>query len=173
DRVHAYRQSCLECIQRPPLAADELLENPKPHTFPDSSDSSGMESSDAGSREEVLKNQFKDCLMCFACRDICPLCYCTQCFVDVEKSHWLSTQASIDRVLDFHFFRAHHIAGRCTECGACETACPMNISVRQLVTRLNQDIKEKSHYVPGLELDAEAPDGLFRPSYHEHSRRQR
>lgn len=172
DRVHAYRQSCLECIQRAPISADELLQNPETPKFPDSVQTSDQESQDAGTREEALKHQFKDCLMCFACRDICPLCYCTQCFVDVEKSHWLTAQASIDKILDFHFFRAHHIAGRCTECGACESACPMNISVRQLVTKLNRNIKESSKYIPGLELEAEAPDGIFRPSYHEHSRRQ-
>lgn len=172
DRADAYRQSCMECIQRAPRSADELLDNPQPCRIPDQAQTAEQEPSDPAAREAALKHQFKDCLMCFACRDICPLCYCSQCFVDVEKSHYLSTLASIDKVLDFHFLRAHHIAGRCTECGACETACPMNISVRQLVTRLNRDIKENSDFVPGLEMDAEAPDGVFRPSYHEHSRRQ-
>ena len=172
DRIDAYRQSCMECIQRTPLSADELLDNPQPHRIPDIACISEQKPRDADAREEALKHQFKNCLMCFACRDICPLCYCSQCFVDVEKSHWLSTQASINKILDFHFLRAHHIAGRCTECGACETACPMNISVRQLVTKLNRDIKENSDYVPGLAVDAKAPDGVFRPSYHEHSRRQ-
>ena len=172
DRVDAYRQSCLECIQRMPLSPDEMLENPEPRKIPDGAQASDQNFSDGAEKEIVLKHRFKDCLMCFACREICPLCYCSQCFVDVEKSHWLSTQTPIDKVLDFHFLRAHHIAGRCTECGACETACPMNISLRQLVTKLNRDIKNTSGYVPGLELDATAPDGVLRPSYHEHSRRQ-
>ena len=173
DRADLYRQACLDCIQRAPLSADHLLQNPEPRRQPDNTAPSAEKSpKDSITREETLKALFKDCLMCFACRDICPLCYCSQCFVDVEKSHWLSARASIDRLLDFHFFRAHHIAGRCTECGACETACPMNISVRQLATKLNRDLAESSGYIPGLELGAEAPDGVFRPSYHEHSGRR-
>lgn len=173
DRASVYRQSCLECIQHAPLSADELFQNPEPHRRPDSGDSSGEKPSlDSDTKEDALRNHFKDCLMCFACRDICPLCYCSRCFVDVEKSHWLTAQAAIDRVLDFHFFRAHHIAGRCTECGACETACPMNISVRQLVTKLNRDIAESTKYIPGMKMDGDVPDGVFRPSYHEPSRRR-
>lgn len=173
DRADLYRQACLDCIQQAPLSAEHLLQNPEPRRRPDSAaPQTEIFPQDSITREETLKDMFKDCLMCFACRDICPLCYCSHCFVDVEKSHWLSAQASIDRLLDFHFLRAHHIAGRCTECGACETACPMNISVRQLATRLNRDLAQSSGYIPGLEPGAEAPDGVFRPSYHEHSGRR-
>jgi ferredoxin len=173
DRADVYRQACLDCIQQAPLSADHLFKNSEPRQRPGSENPPVEESpQDSITREATFKAMFKNCLMCFACRDICPLCYCSQCFVDVEKSHWLSAQAPIDRILDFHFMRAHHIAGRCTECGACETACPMNIPVRQLATRLNRDIAESSGYIPGLALGAEAPDGVFRPSYHEHSERR-
>ena len=171
ERETLSRQSCLECIQPGPVTADDWIVKPKPILRPAGADTSSFSpSEDPGNRKKHLAELFSQCLMCFGCRDICPLCYCNQCFVDVEKSHWLSTQTPIDSVLDFHFFRAHHIAGRCTECGACETVCPMNISVRQLVTRLNKDIEKATGYIPGLKLDADPPDGVFRPSYHELSK---
>ena len=169
-----YRQACLECYQSSPLSADDWILKPVKatplqdrHEAPDL-----LESADPTNRLDQLRDIFKHCLMCFACRDACPLCYCNKCFVDIEKSHWLSTQSALDSVLDFHFFRAHHIAGRCTGCGACESACPMNIPVRQLVKKLNADIEKSTGYIPGLATKTEPPVGLFRPSYHESPERR-
>jgi formate dehydrogenase (coenzyme F420) beta subunit len=168
-----YRQACLECIQSSPLKADHWISKPAGamplHGCSDTLHLFG--SDDPENRQNQLRDMFKHCLMCFACRDACPLCYCNHCFVDVEKTHWLSTQSSLDNILDFHFFRAHHIAGRCTDCGACESACPMNIPVRQLVKKLNADIEKSTGYIPGIETEIEPPMGTFRPSYHESERR--
>jgi len=164
-----YRQACLECIQSSPLSVDDWVLAPTDATplqaCSDTPDLFG--SPNPKNRLEQLRNMFKRCLMCFACRDACPLCYCNRCFVDIEKSHWLSTQSAPDSVLNFHFFRAHHIAGRCTDCGACESACPMNIPVRQLVKKLNSDIEKSTGYIPGLDIKTEPPVSVFRPSYHE------
>ena len=41
------------------------------------------------------------------------------------------TQDEAD-VATFHLLRAFHCAGRCTDCGACESACPQGIKVRVL-----------------------------------------
>lgn len=175
EKETLYRQACLECIRSHPLSADDWIMKPDnakpPLDIYEEEAPHLLESADPESRLEQLRDMFKQCLMCFACRDACPLCYCNQCFVDTEKSHWLSTQSPLDSVLDFHFFRAHHIAGRCTDCGACESACPMNIPVRQLVKKLNTDIEKATGYIPGIETETEPPMGTFRPSYHESERR--
>ena len=168
-----YRQACLECLRSRPVTADDWITEPAAAASSEhSAAAADWWSKDATERKEHLLDMFRHCLMCFSCRDACPLCSCANCFVDVEKSHWLATQPLIEGVLDFHFFRAHHIAGRCTGCGSCESACPMTISVRQLVTKLNADIEKASGYIPGLKMDADPPAGIFRPSYHELSRRR-
>lgn len=163
-----YRQSCREC-RHPAPDASTLITQTVASDRDRQLSVSGSFSQLPDIMESVdrLQEAFRNCLMCFACRDACPLCYCRHCFVDTEKPHWLSPTRSLDGLLDFHFFRAHHIAGRCTGCGACESACPMNIPVRELVKKLNREIEEATGYVPGISTDIEAPADLFRPSYHE------
>lgn len=168
ETTSLYRQSCLECRQPAPEASTLIC---RPADNFQARHPTGLESS-TGSTDVVasidwLKETFESCLMCFACRDACPLCYCRHCFVDTEKPYWLSPTRALDGLLDFHFFRAHHIAGRCTGCGSCESACPMNIPVRELVKKLNRDIEESKGYIPGISTDMEVPADIFRPSYHE------
>jgi hypothetical protein len=43
----------------------------------------------------------------------------------------------------------------------------MNIPVRQLAKKLTADIEETTGYIPGLKVNAEPPEGVFKPSYHE------
>jgi formate dehydrogenase subunit beta len=56
-------------------------------------------------------------------------------------------------VRTFHFLRAYHCAGRCTDCGACERACPVGINMRQFTKKLEKDCQEAvrmgSRAVPG------------------------
>ena len=49
----------------------------------------------------------------------------------------------------FHMIHALHLAGRCTECGECERACPMNIPLGKLKKKINMDMLELFDYVAG------------------------
>ena len=60
-------------------------------------------------------------------------------------------------VLTFHFLRAFHCAGRCTNCGACERACPMEINMRVLTRKLNKSCKDLFDWEAGLSLDSRPP----------------
>ena len=63
----------------------------------------------------------------------------------------------------FHFLRAFHCAGRCTDCGACERACPVGINMRLFTKKLEKDAFEQWGWEAGLSLDQRPPLDTYRP----------
>jgi ferredoxin len=53
--------------------------------------------------------------------------------------------------------------GRCTDCGACESACPQGINMRRLTSKIEKDIRELYGWEPGMDLEAQPPMSVFRP----------
>jgi formate dehydrogenase subunit beta len=100
--------------------------------------------------EELLS----PCIRCYACRNACPLCYCPTCFVDEAKPQWVGKSQDMTDIRTFHFLRAYHCAGRCTDCGACERVCPMGINIRTLTKKLNKDCLELFGWEAGLAVDS-------------------
>jgi len=54
----------------------------------------------------------------------------------------------------FQVIRNIHVAGRCTDCGECERACPVNIPLRSLTREMYGIVAELFHYKPGMDKDA-------------------
>jgi len=106
----------------------------------------------------------KDCIRCYACRDACPLCYCHVCFVDEAMPQWCGKTQDEADVATFHLLRAFHCAGRCTDCGACEAACPQGIKMRRLTSKIEKDIRGLYGYQPGMSLDEQPPLVVYRPN---------
>jgi Fe-S oxidoreductase len=65
--------------------------------------------------------------------------------------------------MTFHFLRAYHCAGRCTDCGACEQACPVDIKVRSFTRKLNKDALDLYNYEAGLSLEERPALDTYRP----------
>lgn len=85
-------------------------------------------------------DEFESCTRCLACIKACPLCYCTECALDGSKS-WLVSKFRLAKELPtFHMVRALHMAGRCSECGACEMACPAGIPLTKLYRLINEKV---------------------------------
>ena len=121
-------------------------------------------------RWEFWVEQFSRCLRCYACREACPLCYCERCIVDLAQPAWLEPSAHPRGSLNWNLIRAYHLAGRCTLCGACESACPVDIPLMVLNRMLAQHIDKEFGFAPGLDPAAPAllatwrredPDELF------------
>ncbi len=82
------------------------------------------------------------CLRCYACRAICPLCYCEQCICDKTEPRWIEASAHERGNMAFHIIRALHLAGRCVQCGECERACPMDIPLGLIARHLADEVSE-------------------------------
>jgi ferredoxin len=94
------------------------------------------------------------CIRCNACREACPMCYCKTCLFEQTRPRWIGAGTDLSDVALYHLVRALHMAGRCTECGACERACPMGIDVRLLQRRLCAEVEQLYGYRAGEAIEA-------------------
>jgi len=109
-------------------------------------------------RWEFWTSEFDRCIRCYACRNVCPACFCQQCFVEETEPQWLSPLPRWQDNLMFQVVRIIHVAGRCTDCGECERACPVNIPLRSLTRGMYDIVDVLFHYRAGM--DKEAPSLL-------------
>jgi ferredoxin len=105
-------------------------------------------------RWEFWKNEFSRCVRCYACRNVCPACYCQRCFVEESEPQWLSPAPSWQDNLLFQVVRNLHVAGRCTDCGACERACPVNIPLRSLTKEMYDIVGDLFEFKSGMDRGA-------------------
>lgn len=87
--------------------------------------------------------EFQRCIRCLACVKACPMCYCTECSLDGSKPWLLSKLRLQEELVTFHLVRALHMVGRCSECGACEMACPVKIPLTRLYSSLNRRVESE------------------------------
>ena len=154
-RTEVMQQNCSVCMHRNPVIHDEMIAEPvAEQTDVDPyADVRVIEAMSTEERWDYFENLLAPCIRCYACRNACPLCYCPTCFVDESKPQWLGKSQDPADIRTFHFLRAYHCAGRCTDCGACERACPVGINMRSLTKKLNKDCLELYNWEAGMSLD--------------------
>jgi len=164
DKASYLQLNCSTCTHRNPVEFDELVAEqvPEQEDVQAFKDVEKIEEMDSEKKWGFFNRMISSCIRCYACRNACPLCYCPTCFVDESNPQWVGKSVDPVDTMTFHFLRAYHCAGRCTDCGACERACPVGIPVRQFTKKLNKDALELFSWEPGLSLDQRPPLDVYR-----------
>lgn len=105
-------------------------------------------------RWQYWQNYFSRCIKCYACRQICPMCYCPTCVAEQTMPQWFSKATSLEGNFAWNITRAFHLAGRCIDCGECERACPVGIPLREINNKIIKDVKELFRYEAGMDTKA-------------------
>ncbi|HWQ79964.1 MAG TPA: hypothetical protein VN381_14145 [Anaerovoracaceae bacterium] len=105
-------------------------------------------------RFDRFMKEIDKCILCFACRQACQGCYCVSCFIDRKATPWEQIDADTSTKIAFHLTRAMHLAGRCTDCGACEKVCPSGVNLKYLFRGLSEFIDETYDFKAGADPEA-------------------
>jgi len=105
-------------------------------------------------RWEFWKDQFSHCIRCYACRQVCPACFCERCFVEETEPQWVNPMPRWQDNLMFQVTRIIHVAGRCVDCGECERVCPVNIPLRSLTKKMDEIVYDLFQYQVGTDKEA-------------------
>jgi ferredoxin len=118
-------------------------------------------------RMAYWREELSRCVKCYACRQACPLCYCTRCIVDKNRPTSIDTSATLKGNFAWHITRAFHLAGRCVGCDQCVRACPAGIDLRLLNLSLAKAAEAHFAYRAGMDRQAEPVIGSYSPQDHE------
>jgi ferredoxin len=157
------QDACLICQQHTPVLYDFLVGEPAsepdvPDAYPDVS---GMEDKSAGERRAFWEEQFSRCIRCYACRQVCPGCYCLECFVERLDPMWVGIRIAPGENEVWNTIRAFHLAGRCIDCNECERVCPVNIPLSLLNRKLGKEVEELFNFQAGIDAETPMPFSTF------------
>lgn len=152
---------CLSCSYPNPLLFDKLVDEPL-EPLPQVQDRfariNKFEEKSLQERFEFWRREMSRCLRCYACRNACPLCACKDyCLGESREPHYQSQESNVREKWFFQMIHAMHLAGRCTECGECERACPMDIPVLLFKKKMASVIDKVFDYEAGIDPVAVPP----------------
>ena len=157
--------TCRACRHRVPSDVDVLLD-PPPFTSPEadlpfSDQINSIATMGHTDRADLFREELSRCILCYACRNVCPLCYCETCFTDSLQPTWMTSTPEPDNIFFYHVNRMMHMAGRCVACGSCEWACPEHIPLRFLYGKITVDVEDLFAYEAGLDASTPQPLSYF------------
>ena len=160
---------CLNCDVRNPHVADFVAGEKVDFTPPE--EPVGMvyekikelDAMSPADRWKFWMDEFTRCIKCYACRQVCSLCYCERCITEKNMPQWIETSAHPRGNLAWNLIRAMHLAGRCTFCGECERACPANIKLNLVNQKLVLTVQEAFDFRSGYDENVHPPMIVYSP----------
>jgi formate dehydrogenase subunit beta len=152
---------CRECGERLPQGCDFLPVAQLP-AVPEmeqryAAEIARLEALTPAERWAFWKEQFAKCIKCYACRQVCPFCFCEQCLCDRNKPQMVESTPRPAGNTAWHIVRAMHLAGRCAGCAECERVCPMDIPLNLLNRKMARELKELFDHEAGFEVNEKGP----------------
>ncbi len=152
--------ACKECRYPNPVVFDRKIgQDVTPWcTEKNFADVEAIEAMGQDEKAAFWQSQYSKCIRCYACRNICPACNCTNCIFDQSASGWQSKDINASENEFYGVTRAFHVAGRCIECGQCEMVCPSDIPIILMNKKFIKDIDTLfGAYEAGIETEGPTP----------------
>ena len=157
---------CATCEVRVPAHVDQVIgtaEQPAVDPAQRYADVAAFLQKTPAERLEYWKAELARCIKCYACRAVCPFCYCERCVADKNRPQCIDSSSTLKGNFAWQITRSFHQAARCIGCDECTRVCPAGINLRLLNQALARAAEAQFGYRAGMDAKAEPVVGSYSP----------